>query len=206
MRIETGEDKKGLAESLHILIRLVVVLAALGFTVEGAWIDAVLTASIFVLMLLPDFLKNRYKIQTPLELDLAITAFIFLGPFLGSFSDFYEKFSWWDTLLHFQSGLLLGIIGFLLVYILNASKTDKITMSPVFVAFFSFTFSVAIAGLWEIYEFLGDLWFGFNMQRGSLIDTMEDIIVNVIGALIVSILGFLWMKRRKKMPFSQGPF
>jgi len=178
------------------------IVALVGFAINGDWLNVVLTALIFLLMLAPSFFKNRYKIYIPFDFDFAIVLFVFLTLFLGSLRNFYEKFPWWDSILHFQSGLLLGVIGFLLVYILNEQKSPKLVMSPGFVAFFAFCFSIALSGLWEIYEFFMDSVFGYSMQRNGLQDTMWDIIVNVVGTLIISILGYFWIKRNKKLPFT----
>lgn len=196
------EPNNKLAVYLHHSMRGIIVIAFIGFIINTNWTDAVMTAIIFVLMMVPTILKHKYKIYIPFEFNFAIVLFLFLTLFLGGLRNFYTRFSWWDGLLHFQSGLLLGVIGFLLVYILNEQKSPKLAMSPGFVSFFSFCFSVALAGLWEIYEFLGDSWFGFTMQESGLPDTMGDIIVNAIGALIVSIIGYLWMRRQKKLPFT----
>jgi LPXTG-motif cell wall-anchored protein len=116
--------------------------------------------------------------------------------------DYYEKFALWDGILHFQSGILLGIVGFVLVYTLNEQSTKKIYLSPGFISFFAVTFSLAASVVWEIYEYLFDILLGYNMQESGLPDTMGDMIVNAIGALIVGLLGYLWMRKRKKLPFT----
>ena len=65
-----------------------------------------------------------------------------------------------------------------------------------------------MGALWEIYEFSFDGLLGMNMQKfrledGTLLighealrDTMEDIITDAIGALIVSVVGALTMKKK----------
>jgi len=195
------EKKNKIILFFYYFIRGIILLALAGFLFEKNWSNAVLTGVIFLLMIAPSVLKNKYNIYIPFIFDFVITLFIYLTLFLGSVREFYFRFSWWDDMLHFQSGLLLGVIGFLMAYILNESKTLKLTMSAGFVAFFSFCFSLALANLWEIYEFAADSLFGYNMQRNSLLDTMSDLIVNIIGALIVSIIGYFWMRRSKKLPF-----
>ncbi|MBN1539799.1 MAG: hypothetical protein JW939_06615, partial [Candidatus Thermoplasmatota archaeon] len=55
-------------------------------------------------------------------------------------------------------------------------------------------FAVTLGVLWEIFEFGVDQLFGWNMQRSGLKDTMTDLIVDVLGALSVSIAGYLYMK------------
>ena len=39
---------------------------------------------------------------------------------------------------------------------------------------------------WEIFEFVGDTFFGTNAQLGSLSDTMEDMLICVIIGIIFS--------------------
>ncbi|MHB1316690.1 MAG: hypothetical protein ACYCZW_02425 [Minisyncoccota bacterium] len=198
----TPKQNNKIAVILQHSMGAIIVVAFIGFIISTNWPNAILTVLIFILMMTPTVLKNKYKIYIPFEFNFAIVLFLFLTLFLGGLRNFYTRFIWWDKLLHFQSGLLLGLIGFLLVYILNEQKSPRLTMSPGFVSFFAFCFSVALAGIWEIYEFLGDYWFGFNMQGNSLSDTMGDIIVNLIGALIVCTIGYLWMRREKRLPFA----
>ena len=98
----------------------------------------------------------------------------------------------------------MGILGFLLVYVLNASEKTAISMTPRFVAFFAFIFSVAVGALWEIFEFSVDSIFGARMQKpmfndpSGLTDTMWDMIVNTIGAAFISTLGWWYMKHDRR--------
>ena len=177
-------------------------LAFIVFIFLGDWTDAFNTALIFLLMLIPSILKKRYDVYLPFELDVAIVGLIFISLFLGSQSDYYERFPYLDTIIHFQSGILLGIVGFVLVYILNGQKTKALELSPGFISFFARAFSLAIGVVWEIYEYIIDLTLGFNMQETGLPDTMSDFIFNAIGALIVGLVGYFWMKRRQKLPFT----
>ena len=183
-------------------MRVLVALALISFLFLGDWVDAVNTALILLLMMVPSFLKNKYRVFLPFELDLAIVVFIFFTLFLGSLRDFYELFPLWDTVLHFQSGILLGIVGFVLIYVLNEQKTKRLELTPGFISFFAITFSLAISVVWEIYEYAVDTFLGFNMQETGLPDIMGDLIFNAVGALIVGLAGYVWMRRRQKLPFT----
>ncbi|NIR44454.1 MAG: hypothetical protein GWM93_09820, partial [Gemmatimonadetes bacterium] len=68
--------------------------------------------------------------------------------FLGEIRGYYTRFAWWDVALHTASGFLLGIVGFLLVYILNQEERIPLYMKPGFVALFSFLFAVATGAIW----------------------------------------------------------
>lgn len=194
--------KLSLGTVLYYVLRTLVGIAAILFALNGDFVDAFSAGFILVLMLVPSFLRHRYRIFLPFELEFGIAIFVFLTLFLGSLSDFYERFAWWDTLLHFQSGMLLGIIGFVLIYLLNRGGVGKLALSPFFLSFFALSFSMAVGVVWEIYEYAADSLFGFNMQRTGLDDTMADLIVNTVGALVVSIVAYLWIQVRQRIPFT----
>ncbi len=46
----------------------------------------------------------------------------------------------------------------------------------------AFSFAVSIGTLWEVFEFGMDILFGLSMQKSGVIDTMDDLIVDAIGA------------------------
>ncbi len=95
------------------------------------------------------------------------------------------------------------------ISILNKSENVVFRLSPKFVALFAFCFAVAVGGLWEIYEFLVDELMGQNMQKfilpdgtilighQALSDTMGDLIIDAIGALIASIIGYISILKNK---------
>lgn len=199
--MQTAPDTR-IGAILYYGMRFLVAGAVALFTLTGAFVDAVSAALILILMLLPGFLRRRYKLYLPFELEAVVVLFIFLTLFLGSLNDFYEQIAWWDAFLHFKSGILLGIIGFVLVYLLNGAGTGKFTLSPFFVSFFSVCFSMAVSVVWEIYEYAMDSFFGFTMQRSGLPDTMKDLVVNFVGALIVGVAAYGWMRVRQRIPFT----
>lgn len=183
-------------------LRISLALAFLIFLLRSDWSSAFYTFLIFILLILPSVIKERYNVHVPFELDLAIGGFTYLALFLGSLNGFYERFPLWDVVLHFQSGILLGLVGFVMVYILNGQKTGKLKLSPGFLSFFAFCFSLALGAVWEIFEFAMDHWFTFNMQETGLPDTMGDLMVNGIGAFIVVTIGYIWMRRNLRIPFT----
>lgn len=108
--------------------------------------------------------------------------FIFLAMYLGNVFDFYQLISIYDKILHFSSGIIIGVVG-LIIYA-HFTKEYMKKLSPHFMILFIFIFCVALAGCWEIWEFTGDRLFGFNSQNNSLIDTMMDIICGTAGGLV----------------------
>src|SRR4051812_38379761 len=101
---------------LHYGMRLLVVLAAILFLIRGDWESSVGTLLLAVLMSLPSFIRNRYRIYLPFAIDLGMVTFIFLSLFLGGIDDFYGYIPLWDKIVHFQSGLLFSGAGFVVIY------------------------------------------------------------------------------------------
>lgn len=158
------------------------------------WLPFFLAGGILLLTLVPTVIRRSYEVYLPLEFDLITILFIFASLFLGEIRSYYERFWWWDALLHTASGLVMGILGFALVYVLNRERRTELTMSPFFIGLFSFSFAMTIGVVWEIFEFAMDSFFGMNMQKSGLVDTMGDLIVNTVGALVSSVAGYFYVR------------
>ena len=163
----------------------------------GSWLTAAITTGILLLALAPSLLGARFNVRVPAEFELLAVLFIFASLFLGEVHSYYERFWWWDVLLHLGSGLLFGILGFLLVYSINQRQLGDVGLRPAFVALFAFAFAVALGALWEIFEFGMDQLFGLNMQKSGLVDTMWDLIVDAAGAIVMSLLGWWYLRTRE---------
>jgi uncharacterized membrane protein YjdF len=164
------------------------------------WLPAFTAAGIIGITLIPFFVERRFKVHIPPQFQLMGIGFVFASLFLGEMRGYYTRFWWWDIVLHTSSGLLLGIVGFLLVHVLNEIEKIGMQLKPGFVAFFAFLFAVGLGALWEIFEFSMDTLFGTNMQKpmlhdpSGLLDTMVDLIVDTVGALVISLFGYYHLR------------
>tara|TARA_Y100000310_G_scaffold337740_1_gene425583 strand:+ start:403 stop:1044 length:642 start_codon:yes stop_codon:yes gene_type:complete len=140
---------------------------------------------------LPAIFERRTKIKLPVSLYALAVLFIFASLFLGEFVRFYDKFFWWDSLLHTASAFAFGLIGFTILYILV--QRNRIVASPLTLAIFSFLFAVGIGATWEVIEFFIDNLFLTDMQKSGL-DTMGDLMVDMIGGLIAAIFGYKYIR------------
>lgn len=129
---------------------------------------------------------------------IASLLFIFLAMYLGNVFNLYKFVVYYDKILHFSSGIIIGVIG-LIIYA-HFTKEYMKKLSPQFAILFIFIFCVALAGCWEIWEFTGDRLFGFTSQNNSLIDTMMDIICGTAGG-IVSLIPIYRFVRGKSNSF-----
>lgn len=172
-------------------------LAAMLFALfEQNWALAFLALATFLLSLLPVLFANRFGVQLPVAFFAAVTAFVFGTIFLGEVFDFYEQYWWWDLLMHGGSAVGFGLVGFIFVFMLF--EGDRYAAPAWALCFFAFCFAVTIGVLWEIFEFSMDQFFGFNMQKTGLLDTMSDLIVNIIGAFFGASAGFAYLRFRSE--------
>ena len=179
---------------LTLALKSILLLGALLEMIQGNWLPAFATLGVLFITMLPVALGERFNVRIPPEFEVLTVIFVYASLFLGEIKDFYDKFWWWDLLLHTGSGLLLGIFGFLLVYAMNEKKEIEFSLKPGFIALFAFMFAMGIGALWEIMEFAIDQIFGTTMQKSGLVDTMWDLIVDCIGAGTISTLGYGYLK------------
>lgn len=145
---------------------------------------------------LPVVLIERRNIHIPATFEFLLTLFIYSSLFLGEVQQYYTKFWWWDTVLHTGSAIGLGFVGFLVIH--SVYRRGALQSNAGMLALFSFCFALSLGALWEIFEFGMDSSFGLNMQKSGLIDTMWDLIVDAIGAFIVSVAGYFYVKRKRR--------
>lgn len=185
---------------IRILLLLMVVEWVL-LLLDQSWLSLFLVTLIIITLFLPILFRNKLEMEIPAEFHITAVVFIFAALYLGEVRDFYHRIWWWDIALHATAGLLMGVLGFLLIYVLNESNRVDLHMTPGFIAFFAFIFAVAIGAIWEIFEFAMDQIFGTNLQKpmfddpSGLTDTMWDMIVNAIGAFIISFSGWWYLKK-----------
>lgn len=200
----TERSSRWSAQRIHrmtVMVLLLVMAIELAFTLlQEQWLTAFLVVMIMSVAISPLLFHHRLPVTFPPEFHILAITFIFASLFMGEVWQFYARVWWWDIALHGTSGLLLGIFGFLLVYALNEDRHIDLHMKPHFVAFFAFLFAVAVGAVWEIFEYAMDTLFGMTMQKpmwndpSGLTDTMWDLIVDAVGALIISLLGWRHLK------------
>jgi hypothetical protein len=182
-----------------LLIRLALLLVGAYALARGRWSVAFAAAGTLLLSYLPLLLASSIRIKLPLQFQLASTLFLYASIFLGEVGDYYERFWWWDVVLHAGSAFAFGFVGFLTLYLLYARH--KLKASPFLLSLFAFTFGLAIGAIWEIFEFAMDQLFGLNMQKNGLRDTMWDLIVDGLGAGSASCIGYVYLRFKIRDPF-----
>ena len=203
---------------LGTMVLAAVYISAVLVLSKLSYVSLVRDRSEYVLMLLqcllgiagvclPALLEKRHDFVIPSNMMILYVLFLYGAIFLGEVMAFYYRVPHWDTFLHTLSGAMLGALSYSVITFLNKSDGVPINMSPLFVAFFAFCFSMTMGMLWEIYEYGMDVFFGTNMQKfllqggaplmgqAALVDTMKDLIVDAIGAFVMAVVGYISLKR-----------
>lgn len=186
------------------IVTVVMAIELVVLALDARWMHVALVVSVLAVILTPVMAPRVMPVPIPSEIQIAAALFLFATLFLGEVRDYYERIWWWDLALHASAGLLLGLFGFLVVYMLNENETVDFRMRPSFVALFALAFSVALGAIWEIFEYGMDELFGLNMQKprpgdpSGLIDTMRDLIVDTLGAALAAVIGWRYLKRPRK--------
>ncbi|NPE26893.1 ATP-binding protein [Methanococcoides sp. SA1] len=168
------------------LIRLILILTFI-FTLNA---DRTLVQAVSAIALLITFIPNIlqiFKIKIPAAAEILYLMFIYGLLILGEVRGFYHGQIWWDILMTFTASLALGFAALSLVYVLH--KTNRINTNPILAALIIFSITLSLATLWELFEFTLDLIISSGLQK-SLLDTMQDLSINLIGAILISIAGY----------------
>lgn len=177
--------------------RLIFILNGVLLLFLGQWGKGLALLGSLLLTFLPELYRWIGKRQIPEGACMWYVLFIFGCQWLGTYLRFYDKFFWWDILLHFTSGFLLGYIGVIFLMSLDTNYSLFKGKQYLIIAIFAFTFSVMGAALWEIGEYLADEFLGTFTQLGSLKDTMIDIICGTVSALLFAIYTYMRLRKEK---------
>lgn len=169
-------------------------------------------------LIIPWRIEYKYNIDLPDVLEFVVLIMLFIAVVLGFLHDYYVHVPGFDKFTHTLSGVTLSLLSFQTIVFMNENEKIKLTMGDGITSLFSFAFSMTLLVVWEFYEFTIDVISYHqggevlsNMQRYQwtdtpqffpqgygLFDTMIDLWVGAIGALIVSVIGYLIMRRKHK--------
>lgn len=242
------KETKRSSLAIYLLMRFLVIVCMILQILRGDLNNALLCLLSLVLLFAPLFIENKFEITLPDGLEIAIYLFIFSAEILGEINNFYGIIPHWDTMLHTINGFLATAVGFSLIDLLN-KNSNGINLSPFYLCLVAFCFSMTIGVLWEFFEYSGDKFLNFDMQKDTIIqkissvnlnpkgenkvviidnigstiiydvdgnalqtinggyldiginDTMKDLFVNFIGAIVFSVFAFFSLKNNKDNTF-----
>ena len=112
---------------------------------------------------------------------------------LGDIAHFYGRYEWYDQAAHTAGGASIGFVFFAIIWRLIAS--GKLSMKIQWHAFFAVSCGMLLGVLYELEEYIEDMFTGGN-RLGSGVDTANDLMCNLIGAVLIILIASWYVKRR----------
>jgi hypothetical protein len=178
--------------TIALVLQIGIFVITISAVLERQWLGAFSGSIVLLLTFTPALIERQLRVPLPVELTLITCVFLYASFALGEVRDFYEKIWWWDLALHGVAALTIGIIGFLAIYVFYMTRRIKVAAG--WVATITFALAVSLGTIWEIFEFLMDWYFGLNMQKSGLVDTMTDLMINAVGAAVAAVIGYFYVR------------
>lgn len=180
---------------LEIIIRSILLIPAAYHIIKKEYKKMWPLALIFVLTFLPALLERFLGMHLDAVSIILYNIILIMTLYLGGALGFYDLYKWWDRSIHFLSGVAFVGFGIAVIRITPGTATWG-------VMFFGFTFSLTLHVFWEVLEYLNDCITHGDAQRwqkihkttnhvsekaiqpAGLVDTMNDFICCIIGAVL----------------------
>lgn len=162
---------------IRIILSIIVIIVLVRQIMLKDWFMVFSCLYTLITFSIPTIFDKKFKIKFPFVLEIAIYLFVFAAEIIGEVGAYYITVSWWDDLLHTTSGMLLTSVGLFLISLLG-KKNKKLYLPTFYKVLTAFCFSATILVLWECFEFGMDNFFGTDMQKDTIITTINSVNLN----------------------------
>lgn len=170
-----------------IVLTIILNTIFLGLTIFDKFESNILVCfSLYFIVFLPTIIRKLFKIKIASSIELAFLVFIFLAQLLGSVMHFYEFIFWYDSFVHFISGMLTALLALLLLLLFKKYNSKSLGFNIIYMI----SITLMVASFWELFEFTADNLLGGDAQRviaTGVRDTMKDMICALLGCILVII-------------------
>lgn len=198
--------KRNWKSLLLIIFRLFILISIARGFLWNEWPMSVFTLITYLLIVYPNLFTRGIIKSIPLEIELLFQSIIIIQNILGEIHNLYYRVPYFDKFVHTSVSLFAASISMLIMLALNADGKLKISkLSQIILVIFV---AMGIGTLWEIIEYIIDVigdkfsteWVTFqgSPKEAPLPDTMHDMIVNLIGA-IMGALAVVYSTSERKM-------
>lgn len=158
------------------------------------WISFFIISFATLFMYYVNFSVHKNRVDFPNKLEIFLLFLVYLN-LLFEQSSFIENAIFWAKITFYMIfSVVIGIIGFMVIYVLNKEKKVLFNLDPEFIALFSLCFSISIGVFWQVFRFLFDYILGISIQNFNAYDALGFISVHSAGAIIVSLTGYFYLK------------
>lgn len=171
--------------NILIILMIIVNTICMLLSICGKYNSNILVClSLYLIIFLPRIVR-KFSSKVNDLIELIFLLFILFAQLLGSILHFYGIIYWYDSFMHYISGILTSFLAVIILILFNKyDDNDK-----VFNVIFILSITLMVASLWEIFEFTTDNLLGGDAQRvvaTGVTDTMKDIICALLGSILFS--------------------
>lgn len=163
-------------KNIYFILKVVVLFNLLISLISVRWTATFICLFNLILLFIADYVMKKINYNDSLQLLI----YIFLVGSLvgGEVYNLYSVIWFYDIILHVLSSF---IVSFLFFYIFRYSVNKLLFMLCIF------SFAMMIAGLWEITEFSIDRLLDKDMQKDTVINEVNSMLLSSDGNTIVKV-------------------
>ena len=170
---------------LTLAIKFILILSIINSVYNQLW--HLMSTSVFLLILtfIPQIMKKSYNIVFPKQFEFMLLIFVIATLFIGNLK---------GIIVPIFFGIAISFIGFMISLILYSA--NQIKKNYFLIIFFSFNLAVVFGFLLELLKYYLKLILGHEITAGIYVFTMQNMTYVILGALISSILAYVYMKTK----------
>jgi len=174
------------SQPLTLAVKIILVISILNALYHNLW--HIMSTSIFLLLLMfiPELMKKSYKIKFPRQFEILLLIFVIATFFIGKIQ---------GAIVPIFFGIAMGFIGFMVLFILYSD--NKIRKDYFMMILFALSLSISLAFGLELLKYYLKILLGYTINDPLYIYTMNNMSYVLIGAIIASIFGYIYMRNQK---------
>ena len=180
---------------VYLLTALYIVAHHLG---QGNRLMALFGPVSLLFLLIPSLAQRLFRQRLGFVFQVFVLVFCYCAFSLGVGLRWYEASGVYDKVMHGISGVLFFGVGFYVYAACCQGAPYRLTERWVLQMTYAFFFSLAVAVLWEVYEFMGFVLIGHDAQhhlQTGVFDTMLDMIACLLGSAVYAACYALYAKK-----------
>ncbi len=189
--MDVGKDKnpkRALFPIFSWVIRIILIASAVIEIRMNRWDIFFINLFALVLTFLPLGIRLALKISFPRTFEVGMHVSLLLMVTLEKIME--------GNLVFVFLGLMLGIVGFILMYVIYYS--NRAGAFYFLVVIFAFCFSVSVGAVWEVFHYLMTDTLSIRLEGFTHDYSPLGLVLIMIGAALASVYGFLYLKFSNK--------
>jgi hypothetical protein len=168
---------------LSLAVKLILVISLVSSVYNHLWHLVSTDIFLLILVFVPQVIKSRYDIKIPKSFEWSLLIFVIITLLLGNIG---------GVIAPIFFGISISFIGFMILAILYSA--NQIKKNYFLIILFSFNFSVALGVAIELAKYYLKLILNYPLSVSNLVYSFETLTFVVVGAIISSIIGYIYMR------------